>query len=622
MEMSARSQSYIGSMVFAAGLLGVYLGERVVTPGRTRGAFTLSGMLLITLAIFLRALRVHRASGERRRIELCVLGLYFIGLAALILYFAQSDVWTRVGFKPLSESSHRLAVVLEALWPAMMVAALLPLALVELSYAAMAQSEQVEAGRVRDAALSGLGLAAVLVFAFSAVYVFSERDLRWDLSYFRTSRAGASTRKIAQALTEPIVVSLFFPPANEVREEVAEYFRDLSRDSKELEVHTYDQAVDPARARELGVTANGAVVISRGNRREQLILGVDLEKARGQLRTLDQEIQKRLLSVARTRRVVYLTTGHGERTAEKTTAGDQRANIAQLRDLLSGQNEEVRNLGAAEGLASDVPGDAAVVLVIGPTGRFLSEELAALERYFDRGGRLLMAVDPEPGLDFKEILKPMGLEYVSTPLANDQAFIRRSNQPSDRGIILTASFSSHPSVTTLSQIGGRAPVILIGSGYLEELKGKPGDLSIDISVRAHPATWNDLNKNFQFDPPAETRKPWSIAAAVTKKSGAKTEDQSRAIVLADSDALSDLVLESRGNTFFVLDGIRWLLGEESTAGAVNTEADAAIEHTRKQDVFWFYSTIFLMPAIILGAGFAITKRRGRSATSPRLEARR
>jgi len=608
--MNARGRSYGWSILYGLGLIGVYLGERIVTPGRMRVAFTIGGLVLLLIAIAVRALRVQGSDSDRRRVELYLLGLYCLGLVALLVYFAQSDVWSRLASKPLHDTSPRLAVMLAALWPALMVCAVIPLGLVELSYAAMAQADQVEAARVRDAALSGLGLAAALVFAFAAVYVFSERDVRWDLSYFRTARPGQSTRRVVQALTEPVEVSLFFPPANDVRDEVAEYFRDLTRESKELEVHFYDQAVDPAKARELGVSGNGSVVIGRGNRREQLVLGTDLERARNQLRTVDQEVQKRLLAVAKPRKVVYLTTGHGERSAERSTGTDQRSTIAQLRDLITSQNEEVRNLGAAEGLASEVPGDAGAVLITGPTSPFLPEEMAALRRYFDRGGRLGVALDPEAGLDFKQLLAPMGLEFVSTTLANDQAFVRRNNQASDHGIILTGSFSSHPSVTTLSQLGGRAPLILLNSGYLEELKDKPSDISLDVSVRAHPATWNDANKNFRFDPPAEARKSWTLAAAVAKKKGGKPEDDGRAIVVADSDALSDLLLEvSRGNAFFALDGFRWLMGDESVAGAVTSEADVPIEHTRKQDVVWFYSSIFLVPAAVLGTGFLITRRR-------------
>jgi len=616
--MIARSRSFLWSVLYAAGLAALYLGERILAAGRGRWVFTLAGLALVLVSVTVRAVRVAEARGARRRVEAFVLGLQLVGIASLVFYFAQSDVWMVFGGRRLADSSPRLAVALSAAWPALALVALVALLLVEMSYSAMALAEEVEAARVRDAALSGIGVAAVVIFAFCAVFVASERDAKWDLSYFRTAKPGAATRKIAQALAEPVEVSVFFPPANEVRDEVAEYFQDLGRDSKELEVHYYDQAVDPAKARELGVSGNGAVVLSRGTRREQLLLGLELERARSQLRNLDQEVQKRLLSVAKPRRPVYLTVGHGERSQERGSATDQRPTISALRELLATQNYELRNLGAAEGLATDVPGDAAAVLVIGPSTSFLPEEMASLKRYFERGGRVFIALESEPQLDFKELLRPMGLSFVPTPLANDQVYYRRTNQVSDRIIIITASYSSHASVTSLSQLGTRAPFVLVGSGYLEEVKEKPDGVSVDFTVRSLPTTWNDANRNFLFDPPAEVRKAWQLAAAITQRRQAsqKPEDEARAIVLADAAALTDVVLENPGNTYFALDGVRWLLGEEATAGPTVSEGDVLIEHTRKQDVFWFYATIFVVPALVLGAGFWVTTRRRQKAEKP------
>src|SRR5262249_59039223 len=129
-------------------------------------------------------------------------------------------------------------------------------------------------------------------------------------------------------------------------------------------------------------------------------------------------------------------------------------------------------------------------LVIGPSTSFLPEEMASLKRHFERGGRLLIALESEPRLDFKELLRPMGVSFVPTPLANDQVYYRRTNQVSDRIIIITASYSSHPSVTSLSQLGTRAPFVLVGSGDLEEVKERPDGVSLDFIVRAPPTRWN------------------------------------------------------------------------------------------------------------------------------------
>ena len=83
----------------------------------------------------------------------------------------------------------------------------------------------------------------------------------------------------------------------------------------------------------------------------------------------------------------------------------------------------------------------------------------------------------------------------------------------------------------------------------------------------------------------------------------------RAFVLSDADALSDLVLANvPGNQFLFVDAVRWLGGEESWSGQQTTEEDVRIEHTKKEDQIWFYSTIFGMPALVLGAGLFGSRR--------------
>ena len=86
-------------------------------------------------------------------------------------------------------------------------------------------------------------------------------------------------------------------------------------------------------------------------------------------------------------------------------------------------------------------------------------------------------------------------------------------------------------------------------------------------------------------------------------------------VLADSDWLADEAIRCRGNQRAgagrdpLADGRRGVLRRQTS-----TEADVPITHTRKQDVVWFYSTIFLAP----GAGdrrpaSLVTRKPGASA---------
>ena len=273
----------------------------------------------------------------------------------------------------------------------------------------------------------------------------------------------------------------------------------------------------------------------------------------------------------------------------------------------------------AQGLGTEVPADAAIVLIIGPRKPFLKEETDALVRYIDRKGRLFIALDPDGGVTLDEVLAPLSLKYVPVTLANDKFYLNTTYQHADRVNIATGSFSSHASVSTIGRFGIRAPVVMFGAGHLvKNEKGAVGIVNVDFTVHADGATWEDLNGNFEFDGGKEVRAAYELAAAVNKRnaSALAVEDEARAVVLADSDAVSDALLgRSVGNTYLVRDGIRWLGGQESLSGTITTEEDVPVAHTRDQDKVWFYTSTFAAPVIVLGLGFVMSRRR-RPARKP------
>jgi hypothetical protein len=668
----------VAGLLLLGGWLCVLVGERLMGAGTLRWITGL-GAALILASVVIRASRAMRAEGNRAEAERILAGFASLSVLGLALYVVQSDLFLSLASAPLEKTWPRLDGILGVLWPVLIVASVVPTLFVEAAWAAVSRAPKLEILRIRDSAFTGLGVAAALTFAFSTVYVATQRDVKWDLSYFRTAKPGESTHKIVQALDQALDVSIFYPPGNDVREEVEGYFSDLAKDSENLHVATYDNAVDIARAKSLNVTANGMVVISRGGRKETLNVGLDLEGARNQLRNLDKEVQKRLLQVARPGRTIYLTTGHGERGFDPANDTDKRPTLRNLREALQQQSYAVKTLGMSDGLGVDVPSDAALVAIVGPEQEFAPEELAALDRYLERGGRLFVALEPDPRADptqpggppvLAALLSKLGLKYDTTPLANDQVYAQRTYQKSDRINIATAGFSSHPSVTSLGRLAGRAPLVLFGAGHLEEVKQRPAGTTVDFTVRAHPQTFTDVNRDFNFDPPGEVRKAWELAAAVhrkieppkdepakkddatakkddatakkddkkdakkddatAKKDDAKKDasekkdakkddkkkddkkkqqDELRVIVLSDADAVGDLLLPNPGNAYFFLDGVRWLAGDESITGEVSSETDVAIAHTRKQDQVWFYATIFLVPGLVLGLGSLMTRRR-------------
>jgi hypothetical protein len=189
---------------------------------------------------------------------------------------------------------------------------------------------------------------------------------------------------------------------------------------------------------------------------------------------------------------------------------------------------------------------------VGPQRPFQADEVAALEAFIARGGRLLVALDREANVDLRALLAPLGVNFLPELLANEDVHARRNDRDDDRANLVTAAFPPDGPLATLSRRPGRIMLLLPGAGRLQLARDQPPPgVSIRSAVKAHDRTFVDRNGNFRFDP-GEDRGPFDLAAAVTKGSA-------RVFVVADSDVLSDLCVGGmQGNTFFAIDILDWL----------------------------------------------------------------
>jgi hypothetical protein len=372
-------------------------------------------------------------------------------------------------------------------------------------------------------------------------------------------------------------------------------------------------------AQEHGVVREGTIVLVSGERRERIVLPVELEEARLQLRTLDEDVQQALLRLSREARTVYLTVGHGELNDQGSARATDTLSISSsiffLKSLLQFLNYSERELGIRAGLGNEVPPDAAMVLVLGPRRPFLEPELRALQRYLERGGSVLFALEPDSEFELGPLVEQLHVEYRRVPLADDQSHVTYLQNLSDRRILVTDRIYSHASTSTVSQGGIGDGMVFLGTGHIEpDEEGAPG---VTVIVRSMPTSFADSTRNFEPDE-GEARLQYALAVAVegaatgsgTPPDSAGSSAQMRALVVADSELFSDMVLQSMGmNGALLADAIRWLGREEELSGETTSEADVPIVHTRTENVAWFYSTILGAPALVLALGLLSVRRR-------------
>lgn len=638
------------SLVLGLGLILFILGERMFGhESGVRGVMSMLGVVLIIAVTGVRAWTAISTTGARRKVERILLFCHLGTLLGLVLY-AMTTNWgmSKLAFSEAGAAKFSGAV--SVLYAVVLFTSLIPVLMIELALgqsmrtgfdftgdrrAEGGEDAGVELYRVRDVGWSGLSIALASAFLMVTCQVASKRNVQRDVSYFKTAAPGESTQKIAASSADPIKALLFFPATNEVKSQVKDYFEALARTSGKITIEEHDRFFNAELAAKYKVTKDGTIVLVRGSgeteKSERIDVDVEIEKARkgaGKLRNLDREVNTLLMKLVRDKRKAYVMTGHGEINDPDSVPPDLKGRVPERRTTvfkkrLGELNYEVKDLGLIE-LASNVPDDATVVILLAPTVPLQPAEWEALDRYLARGGRLLVALDPksEPSLGVLE--GKLGLKFNPGDLTDDKAFLPQRGTPADRRFAITTQFSAHSSTTALSRSVDKG-LILIDSGALEDVPFTPGGTAPTktITIRSMESSFLDYNNNFAFDAGIEKRQRWNIGAAVEgpklKDAEGKDKDGYRALVFADADLFADaLVSSGMGRASVVLvsgplldDAVRWLGGEEQFVGEVVSEDDKPIKHTKNQDAKWFSLTIVGGPLIVLVLGLIGTWARRR-----------
>lgn len=630
MEMTTQPKLPFGTLrgphlfiVYVMGLVSVYAGERII--GGSEGLrfwVTAAGSVLILLSTVLWGVVWGRVKGPARQVERLAALLSLGGVVALVLYALGSDLL--LGPAPTSPPEGggiTMRQLMQVAWPIVLLSTLLPLLFVQISAASMAKGQGVEPFRAAASARSGATTAALLASLFLLNAVANRKDVSADLSYFKTAMPSEQLKDLIAAADEKTEAILFFPKVSEVKAAVEPFFKALEGVSNAFKITYVDPALRPELAREHRVTQDGTIVLVRGESSEKLQLGDTMKTAKRKIASMDSNLQRSLLKLTVERKTVYLITGHGER-AEKASEADTRPPVGTLSKLLENSNLTIKKLGPVEGLASGVPEDAAVVIWIDPTVPPFPGEIAALKSCLEAGGRMLLTLEPSSDPELKELLDFIGVSYTGRVLANDKAYVPLTRTEADKHNLVTASFSSHPSVGSFSNRQTLVPVLFPTAGSLAKAAGTQH--RVTFTVRAPAGTWMDLEPD-SIKGDGEAVGTHQLAAAITAKVAkpkgddkAPLSDEMRAVVFADTDLFSDEYIGFRlgrtarpGNLQLLADALEWLVDRGKSVAVSESDTDIRVAHTRDEDVFWFYLTIFAVPLLILGIGVATRWGRGR-----------
>lgn len=522
--------------------------------------------------------------------------------------------WAGTTLVLLSVAVRFLLPVQEALWNGLAIAGLVALLL----YALTQWRDIVQLFGGRQAKFGTLAIVSVVVALGILVginYIASRQNKRWDLTAAQQFALSEQSRRILQGLDSPVAITVFGREDDFVR------FRERLDEfeyASSLVTTTYiDPDREPAVARQYEVQAYGTAILEYEGRTERVTSPAEQELTNGLIKVISGE-QKKL----------YFLEGHGE----KDTVSAERDGYNGITDALERENFAIEKLVLVQ--QADVPDDASAVVLAGPRTDLLAPEIDALQRYLERGGKLIGLIDPPDAADTPPLAGVEGLladwgvvlgrdvvvdvSGVGQLIGTDASVPVAASYPNhaiNDGFNLLTAFPLARSVSPVDATDGSAGQAFIETSPrswaevdIDALTGgqevaldtdsgdREGPVAIGMAV-TKPASVTD-------DPaPADEASEAGDDEADTEPADDAPPPETRLVVVGDSDFASNSALGIQGNRDLFLNIVNWAAQQENLiAIRPRDPEDRRITLTADQQQRIFWLSILFIPGLVLASG--------------------
>ena len=455
----------------------------------------------------------------------------------------------------------------------------------------------------RRSAKYGAGAVSASLFLIGIIVVVNYLGLRHNYRYDSTSEKGFSladqTTKVLKSLDREVSIIPFFredTPGKGFLEDLLEEYRYAS---SRISVEFVDPDKEPAVAKQYKIREYGTTVVESGGKIERVET------------VLEQDITNSIIKVTQDDAVrIYFLEGHGERDYEdQERTGFQLAGAA-----LEDENYEIDKLFLLR--ECEVPKDCDLLVVAGPENEPEPHEIAAMNDYLHKGGKMLALLDPEPSAALKEMLArwkiAVGENMVVDVSPAGRLFganefmpmsMKFGNHPITEGFKVATLFSQCRSVSSVedSVLPELRPVILVES--TEQSWAESGDLSGTIKFDADSDIRGPVPLAVALSSPASSPRGEAVAMDTLRQ-------ETRIVVVGDSDFASNSYFGFSGNKDLFLNMVSWL-GEQEELISIRPKMpqDRRVSLTRAQSRFLFYLLVVFLPLGMLASGGVVWWRR-------------
>jgi ABC-type uncharacterized transport system involved in gliding motility auxiliary subunit len=219
-----------------------------------------------------------------------------------------------------------------------------------------------------------------------------------DLTANQLYSLSPQSQNLVKQIDKPLTVWIFDKDPTPNDKQLLENYQ---RVNPQFKFEYADPSVKLALAKQFNVQNIGEVYLEYGDKKQfvQNLLEFNQKQPLSEIKLTN--------AIERIRQdytpIVYFLQGHGE---PELTA--KEGSMSQAVNSLKDKGYQVEPLNLAQ--TSQVPDNADVIIIASPKSELFPQEVAALKQYSEKGGNLLLMIDPnlDPNLD--DLLKEWGVE--------------------------------------------------------------------------------------------------------------------------------------------------------------------------------------------------------------------
>jgi hypothetical protein len=444
-----------------------------------------------------------------------------------------------------------------------------------------------DARRVLGPPLVVLGLALAVAVALERIAAWAELQFDWTVEqHFELSDA---TRESLQALSEDLHATLFreqFDPRVRRTRLLLETFAQAGRVQRAEKLLT-ESSQETER---FGISSSNTVVLELGNRFETV--------ERPSEGALYEALQRLLVSADL---YLYLARGEGEGDFSRT----DESGFSGFAAALQTEGYRLRDLILAS--VSEIPADAAAVILLSPERSLRPEAIEALRRYLEGGGRLIAFLDPGHQSGLEGLLAEFGFDLPDRMVVDPASGPVEGDPPGVNPVVYV--YSEHPVVRPLDR--NRMTFLLRARPVFPKRKPEADDELRALAFTSSHA-WLGAEGTVAPGaapgrPPGGTGEHYPLAALGRYPRG---DHEARIVVFGDGDFVSNRYLRALYNLDLVMNAVHWATERtESITLRPKGLAPNQFPLTPQETLRMLYGVGLLLPELLLIAGGIVWLRR-------------